>query len=71
MRRMESLESSVRELQQSNRELIEAVREATAESHRRSEALDDLAKKLLASDNGLKLLKTTGENPAIAEVPKP
>ena len=41
---------------QSNRELLDAVRAATAESKRRSAALDDLAKKLLVRDNGIKLL---------------
>jgi hypothetical protein len=59
MTRMTALERSVLDLQQSNRELIEAVRAATAESQRRSAALDDLANKLLASDSGLKLLKTS------------
>lgn len=54
---MAALEQAVGRLQQSNAELAEAVQEATAESRRRSAALDDLASKLLASDNGLKLHK--------------
>ena len=73
--RMESLEQAVarlehsnRTLTQSNRELIEAVRAGTAESKRRSAALDDLAKKLLVRDNGYKLLKDTDPNlPTIPE----
>jgi dihydropteroate synthase len=64
---MDALEIEMRGLRQSNRELIEAVREATAESKRRSVALDDLARKLLAGDSGIKLLKTTGENPAVTD----
>ena len=50
------LEQSNRNMTQSNRELLDAVRAATAESKRRSAALDDLAKKLLVRDNGIKLL---------------
>jgi hypothetical protein len=65
--RMAALERSVRALQQSNRELVEAVREATAESKRRSAALDDLAAKLLVGVNGIKLLKETHEHLAIPE----
>jgi hypothetical protein len=65
---MEALEIEMRELRQSNRELIDAVREATTESHRRSAALDDLAKKLLVRDHGIALVDT-GEHSAMA--PKP
>jgi hypothetical protein len=54
-------------LEQSNRELAEAVREATEESKRRSAAIDDLASKLLVRDNGYKLLKETSESAAIPE----
>jgi hypothetical protein len=73
--RMATLEKSVcdlqesnRRLEQSNRELIEAVHEATAESKRRSASLDDLARKLLASDSGLNLLKTS--SPDLPVVPE-
>lgn len=68
MGRMTALEKSVRSLQQSNLELAETVREAIAESHRRSEALDGLARRLLASDSGLQLLKTSsGDLPVVVE----
>ena len=66
--RMAALEKSVQRLEQSNRELLEAVREAIHESHRRSESLDRLARIILASDDGIKLLKTTGANlPAVED----
>jgi SMC interacting uncharacterized protein involved in chromosome segregation len=60
--RIESLEQSVRELQQSNRELTEAVHAAIHESHRRSESLDRLARNILASDDGIKLLKSSSSS---------
>ena len=56
---VERLRRSNETLAQSNRELLEAVHKAVLESGRRSEALDELARKLLASDSGLKLLRTT------------
>jgi outer membrane murein-binding lipoprotein Lpp len=49
------LKESNRRLEQSNRELSDDVRAAMAESKRRSESLDNLAKILLASNEGIEL----------------
>ena len=49
---------------------IEASREATAESHRRSEALDDLAKEMRLGNSGWQL-KATGEHSAMPDPAEP
>ena len=68
MGRMAALEKSVRQLQQSNLELAEEVRNAIDESKRRSVSLDRLAASIFASDKGLALLKqSSGDLPTIPE----
>jgi len=61
MGRMATLEKAVARLEQSNSELSDDVRAAMAESKRRSAALDNLARLLLASDAGVMLLKKSSK----------